>query len=136
MPHTVPNSPMNGDAAAVVARNGRYFDSRAASMRDARNSERSTLSSERIIDVFACAICASISAYPALNKPTSDECEVCAVKAWTSASFFARRKANMNRRDAAADRRKRRAMTNITAHEPIENSSNTPRTAFPTHPVC
>ncbi|MEA2417534.1 MAG: hypothetical protein QOI58_4191, partial [Thermoanaerobaculia bacterium] len=28
------------------------------------------------------------------------------------------------------------AITNITAHEPIENSSNTPRTAFPTHPVC
>src|SRR3954462_7200395 len=42
----------------------------------------------------------------------------------------------MNRRDAAADRRKRMAITNITAHEPIENSSNPPRTAFPTHPVC
>jgi len=99
-------------------------------------SERSTLSSERIIEVFACAICASISAYPALNSPTSDECDVCAVAACTSASFFARRKANMNRLDAAADRRKRMAITNITAHEPIENSSKTPRTAFPTHPVC
>src|SRR4051794_26973662 len=56
IPHTVPNKPMNGDAAAVVARKGRYRDSRAASIRDARSSERSTLSRERIVELFAWAI--------------------------------------------------------------------------------
>src|SRR5205809_1032465 len=72
-------------------------------MRDARSSERSTLSSERMVCGFCeCATCASISAYPALNRPTSDECFACAVAAWTSASRFARRKEAMKRFDAAA----------------------------------
>src|SRR5258706_13337770 len=53
IPHTVPNRPMNGDAAAVVARKGRERDSRAASMRDARHTERPPLSRERVMAVFA-----------------------------------------------------------------------------------
>ena len=62
IPQTVPKSPMKGDAAAVVARNGRYREMRADSIREARSSDRSTLSSERMVAAFACAICASISA--------------------------------------------------------------------------
>ena len=63
IPHTVPNRPMNGVAAAVVARKARLRLRRDASIRDARSSDRSTLSSDRIVCApCACAICASISA--------------------------------------------------------------------------
>ena len=42
MPHTVPNSPMNGVMLAVVARNGTRFSSLFTSTVDARSSARST----------------------------------------------------------------------------------------------
>ena len=42
MPHTVPNSPMNGAMLAVVARNGMRCSSLLTSTADARISARST----------------------------------------------------------------------------------------------
>ena len=42
MPHTVPNSPMNGVMLAVVARNVTRFSSLFTSIDDARSSARST----------------------------------------------------------------------------------------------
>ena len=44
IPHTVPNSPMNGVMLAVVARNGTWRSSFASSTVVARSSARSTAS--------------------------------------------------------------------------------------------
>jgi len=46
------------------------------------------------------------------------------------------RNAAAKRRDARAERRKRRPTTIIVAHERIENNSREARTARPTTPVC
>ena len=42
----------------------------------------------------------------------------------------------MNRCEAVAERRNRREMMKITAHEASEKMSRIARTDFPTHPVC
>ena len=137
MPQTVPNSPMNGVAAAVVARNGTNRLSRAVSIRAARTSERSTLSSDRIVCVpEACAICASISAYPARNRPTSAEWARGPSANCTSTRRFAFRNTATNRREAVCERSKRRHTMIIAAHDMMEKRRRIARTAFPTTPVC
>ena len=112
IPQTVPKRPMNGVAAAVVARKGTKRLRRATSIRDARISDRSTLSRDRMVCAppAGCGQPTACPEAPRINPNEAVGMDSRGTNEWAAHPANrarASRPRNRDRRSPSADRRPR-----------------------------
>ena len=142
IPHTVPNSPMNGVAEAVVARKGRKRCSLAPSMPIARWSARSTAGEALDLAGGLAGCAAAPEPGPRARGSRRGTCRRAAppgllvAAAWTSARRVAWRNSSRKRSVARVGAPELAQLEQHQVHEKTEKTARTASTSLATQPVA